>query len=88
LFKFDLKSEISEIENNVIRFKIDFPPFEGLTFVCMYLLKIDGSHVLIDAGLHFTDWKKKFFTGLKEFDLSVKKPAAKKAPKKESGEDK
>jgi len=72
LFKFDLKSEISEIENNVIRFKIDFPPFEGLTFVCMYLLKIDGSHVLIDAGLHFTDWKKKFFTGLKEFDLSVK----------------
>ena len=72
MFKFDLKSEISEIDNNVIRFKIDFPPFEGLTFVCMYLLKIDGSNVLIDAGLHFSDWRKKFFTGLKEFDISVK----------------
>ena len=72
MFKLDLKSEISEIDNNVIRFKIDFPPFEGLTFVCMYLLKIEGSNVLIDAGLHFTDWKKKFFAGLEEFDISVK----------------
>jgi glyoxylase-like metal-dependent hydrolase (beta-lactamase superfamily II) len=72
LFKFDLKSEISEIDNNVIRFKIDFPPFEGLTFVCMYLLKIDSSLVLIDAGLHFSDWKKKFFAGLKEFDIAIK----------------
>lgn len=72
MFKFDLKSEISEIDHNVIRFKIDFPPFEGLTFVCMYLLKINGSNVLIDAGLYFTDWRKKFFSGLKEFDISVK----------------
>ncbi|TFF63642.1 MAG: MBL fold metallo-hydrolase [Promethearchaeota archaeon] len=72
MFKFDLKSEINEIDNNVIRFKIDFPPFEGLTFVCMYLLKIDGSNVLIDAGLHFKDWKRKFFSGLKKFKLTVK----------------
>jgi len=72
LSKIELKSEITEIDNNVIRFKIDFPPFEGLTFVCMYLLKIDGSNVLIDAGLHFADWRNKFFSGLKRFNLSVK----------------
>ncbi len=72
MYKFDLKSEISEIDNNVIRFKIDFPPFEGLTFVCMYLLKIDGSKVLIDAGLNFKDWKKKFLSGLEEFNLNIK----------------
>ncbi len=72
MFKFELKSDIREIDKNVIRFKIDFPPFEGLTFVCMYLLKIDDSNVLIDAGLHFTDWKKKFFSGLEKFNLSIK----------------
>jgi glyoxylase-like metal-dependent hydrolase (beta-lactamase superfamily II) len=38
----------------------------------MYLLKIDGSNVLIDAGLHFKDWKRKFFSGLKKFNLTVK----------------
>ena len=72
MFKVDLKSEITEIDNKVIRFKIDFPPFEGLTFVCMYLLKIDGSNVLIDGGLHFSDWKNKFFLALEKFNISVK----------------
>ncbi len=72
MFKVDLKSEISEIDNNVIRFKIDFPPFEGLTFVCMYLLKISNSYILIDAGLNFMDWKKKFFTSLKKCGLTIK----------------
>ena len=72
MFKFELKSDIREIDKNVIRFKIDFPPFEGLTFVCMYLLRIDNSNVLIDAGLHFTDWKKKFLSGLEKFSLSIK----------------
>lgn len=73
MFKVDLKSEITEIDNNVIRFKINFPiSFEGLNFVCMYLLKIDGSNVLIDGGLNLGDWKNKFFSALEKFNISVK----------------
>ena len=72
MFKVDLKSEITEIDNNVIRFKINFPSFEGLNFVCMYLLKIDSSNVLIDGGLNFGDWKNKFFSALEKFNISVK----------------
>ncbi len=72
MFKIDLKSEITEIGKNTIRFKIDFPPFEGLTFVCMYLLKINGSNVLIDAGLNFSDWRHKFFLALEKLNISVK----------------
>jgi len=38
----------------------------------MYLLKIDGFNVLIDAGLNFKHWKKKFLSGLEEFNLTIK----------------
>ena len=72
MFKVDLKSEITEIGKNTIRFKINFPSFEGLNFVCMYLLKIDGSNVLIDGGLNLGDWKNKFFSALEKFNISVK----------------
>ncbi len=66
-----LKSEISEIEG-VYRFQIDFPPFEGLRFVCLYLFNIDNYNILIDAGLNFIDWRKLFFSALKELNISIK----------------
>jgi len=68
---FKLKSEVNEIED-VIRFKIDFPPFDGLKFVCVYLLKVDGINILIDAGLHFRDWKNLFFSSLKNLNITIK----------------
>lgn len=66
-----LKSEVNEIED-VIRFKIDFPPFDGLRFVCVYLLKADDINILIDGGLHFRDWKNLFFTSLKNLNIAIK----------------
>ena len=69
--KFKLKSEVNEIEG-VYRFKIDFPPFDGLQFVCIYLLNVDGYNVLIDAGLNFIDWKKLFLSSLKNLKISIK----------------
>ncbi|MFX1296783.1 MAG: MBL fold metallo-hydrolase [Promethearchaeota archaeon] len=56
----------------MIRFKIDFPPFEGLNFVCIYLLKNDNINVLIDAGLYFIDWRRLFFSALKNLNFSIK----------------
>lgn len=70
MFKFNLKSEINEIEG-VYQFKINFPSFEGLQFVSMYLLQVDESYVLIDAGLSFSDCKKLFFSGLKNLNISI-----------------
>ena len=69
MYKFSLKSELKEIDG-VYQFKINFPSFEGLQFVCMYLLNIDNSYVLIDAGLNFSDCEKLFFSGLKKLKIS------------------
>ncbi|MBY8990846.1 MAG: MBL fold metallo-hydrolase [Candidatus Lokiarchaeota archaeon] len=37
----------------------------------MYLFKIDDTHILVDAGLNFPDWKRKFFSELKKLNLSI-----------------
>lgn len=70
MFKYNLKSEINEI-NGVYQFKINFPSFEGLQFVCMYLFQIGDSYVLIDAGLSFSDCAKIFFAGLEKLNISM-----------------
>ena len=70
MFNFKLNSEISEIEG-VYRFQIDFPPFDGLKFVCIYLLNVDNHNVLIDAGLHIGSWKNLFFKELKKLNLTI-----------------
>lgn len=64
-----LKSEINEIEG-VYQFKIDIP-FD-VKFVCLYLFEVDNKRVLIDAGLHFSDWIKLFTERLKEKNLTLK----------------
>lgn len=53
------------------QFKINFPSFEGLQFVCMYLFQIGDSYVLIDAGLSFSDCAKIFFAGLEKLNISI-----------------
>lgn len=68
---YKLNSETSEIDG-VYRFQIDFPPFDGLKFVCIYLFKVDNHKILIDAGLNFPDWKKIFFAELKNLNVSFK----------------
>ena len=70
LFSYKINSEVSEI-NGVYRFQIDFPSSIGLKFVCMYLFKIDNTHILIDAGMNFPDWKKIFFSELKKINLTI-----------------
>ncbi|MHA2391388.1 MAG: MBL fold metallo-hydrolase, partial [Promethearchaeota archaeon] len=70
MFKFNLKSEINEIDG-VYQFKINFPSFEGLQFVSMYLFQINGGYVLIDAGLSFSDCAKIFFSGLENLNISL-----------------
>jgi len=69
LFKFNIKSETKEIDG-VYQFKINFPSFEGLQFVSMYLFKIGESYVLIDAGLSFTDCEQNFFSELENLKIS------------------
>ena len=64
-----LKSETNIIEG-VYQFKIDIP-FD-VKFVCLYLFEVGDKRVLIDAGLHFTDWIKLFTERLKEKNLTLK----------------
>ena len=70
MFKFSLKSEINEIDG-VYQFKINFPSFEGLQFVSMYLFQVDESYVLIDAGLSFRECEDLFFTELQKLNISI-----------------
>ena len=70
MFKYKLKSEINEVDG-VYQFKINFPSFEGLQFVSMYLIKVDESYVLIDAGLTFSDCTDLFFSGLENLNISI-----------------
>jgi glyoxylase-like metal-dependent hydrolase (beta-lactamase superfamily II) len=37
----------------------------------MYLFKIDNTHILIDAGMNFPNWKKTFFSELYKLNLSI-----------------
>ncbi|MFX1574345.1 MAG: MBL fold metallo-hydrolase [Promethearchaeota archaeon] len=71
MFTYNIKFETRKIDG-VYQFKINFPSFEGLQFVSMYLLRIDGSHVLIDAGLSFPDCEQLFFTELAKLKISPK----------------
>jgi len=70
MFTYKINSSVSEIDG-VYRFQIDFPSSIGLKFVCMYLFKIDNTHILIDAGMNFPDWKKKFFSDLQKINLTI-----------------
>ncbi|MFW9866741.1 MAG: MBL fold metallo-hydrolase [Candidatus Thorarchaeota archaeon] len=69
MFKFNIQSETKEIDG-VYQFKINFPSFEGLRFVSMYLFQIDDKYVLIDAGLSFTDCERSFLTELEKLNIS------------------
>ena len=70
MFKYNLKIETNEIDG-VYQFKINFPSFEGLQFVCMYLLQVDESCILIDAGLSFRDCGDLFLSELKKLSISI-----------------
>ncbi|MFX0027567.1 MAG: MBL fold metallo-hydrolase [Candidatus Hermodarchaeota archaeon] len=70
MFKYNLKIEANEIDG-VYQFKINFPSFEGLQFVCMYLLRLDGSYILIDAGLSFRECEDLFFSKLEKLNISI-----------------
>ncbi|MFX1279595.1 MAG: MBL fold metallo-hydrolase [Promethearchaeota archaeon] len=70
MFKYNLKSEINEIDG-VYQFKINFPSFEGLQFVSMYLLKIEENYILIDAGLSFRECENLFFSELENLNISI-----------------
>ena len=38
----------------------------------MYLFNIDNTHILIDAGMNFPNWKRIFFSELQKLNLSIK----------------
>ena len=38
----------------------------------MYLFEIDNTHILIDAGMNFPNWKKTFFSEIQKLNLSIK----------------
>lgn len=69
LFAHKFKSEIQEI-HGVHRITIETPFPVGP--VSVYLYKIDDSYVLYDAGLDMGNWKKQFFSALKEIQISLK----------------
>jgi len=44
----------------------------NLSFVCIYLFKVDDQIIMYDAGLNFKDWKKDFFAMLKSINFNTK----------------
>jgi len=63
-----IKPEVSEIDG-VFRIKIDIP-FD-VKFVCSYLFNLDDKNILIDAGLNFIDWKRKFLNILSGLNIRI-----------------
>ena len=65
---YNFKSEINEIEG-IFQIKIDVP--FAVKYVCLYLFEVNGSKVLIDAGLNMGNWKQKLFSTLDKIQLSI-----------------
>lgn len=68
MFDFKAESEIIEIEG-VIQIKITVP--FALKYVSLYLFKVAGNYVLIDAGLNMLEWSKIFFSALEEIGITL-----------------
>ncbi|MFX0058866.1 MAG: MBL fold metallo-hydrolase [Candidatus Hodarchaeota archaeon] len=66
---YNFKSEINEIEG-IFQIKIDVP--FAVKYVCLYLFEVNGSKVLIDAGLNMGNWERKLFSALESLELSIK----------------
>ncbi|MBY9010345.1 MAG: MBL fold metallo-hydrolase [Candidatus Lokiarchaeota archaeon] len=62
------KSEVNKIDD-VYQIKIDVP-FQ-VKFVCIYILKINGKNVLIDAGFNSPAWRKIFLQEINSIGLNI-----------------
>jgi glyoxylase-like metal-dependent hydrolase (beta-lactamase superfamily II) len=67
---FEFNSKINQL-GDVIQIKIDVP-FD-VKYVYTYLLKLEDSYFLFDAGLNMGNGHKKFFSCLEELDITPKK---------------